>query len=289
MKNLLQSIFLKQSDYKLEFLPLQYLRLVMFELKHSIRLTSLILCLFICAVINAQVKKYSSANAHAHNDYEHPIPFYTAYKSGFGSIEADVFPLNGVLVVAHSKSDIKPERTLKALYLQPLLKELSADGLRRVALLVDIKEDYKTSLSLLVQELEPLREYLSANEKANRLTIRISGTRPPPEEYKNYPSFIFFDDDLKLGHIREQWNRVDLVSLPFYKISAWKGEDDISRKDKKAVRHIIDSVHSAGKPIRFWAAPDTERSWKLQMKLHADLIGTDKIDELANFLQKQKR
>jgi len=75
------------------------------------------------------------------------------------------------------------------------------------------------------------------------------------------------------------------VSLPFYKISTWKGEDEINRKDKKAVRQIIDSVHSANKPIRFWAAPDTEASWNLQMKLHVDLIGTDKIEELANVLR----
>ncbi len=75
------------------------------------------------------------------------------------------------------------------------------------------------------------------------------------------------------------------MSLPFNKISAWKGEDDINRKDKRQLRHTIDSVHSAGKPIRFWAAPDTKASWKLQMKLHADLIGTDKIEELANILR----
>jgi alkaline phosphatase len=80
-----------------------------------------------------------------------------------------------------------------------------------------------------------------------------------------------------------------LVSLPFIKFSQWKGEENINRRDKRTVRHTIDSVHSAGKPIRFWAAPDTELSWKLQMKLHADLIGTDKINELASFLQKKER
>jgi alkaline phosphatase len=193
-----------------------------------------------------------------------------------------------VLVVAHSKNDIKTDRTLKALYLEPLFKELTADKSRRVALLIDIKEDYKTALSLLVQELEPIRQHLSTSKKPNSATIRISGTRPPPLEYKNYPSFILFDDDLKMPHSQYEWNRVGLVSLPFIKITNWKGEGDISRKDKKAVRHIIDSVHAAGKPIRFWAAPDTEASWRLQMKLHADLIGTDKIAELEAFLRRIK-
>jgi alkaline phosphatase len=193
-----------------------------------------------------------------------------------------------VLVVAHSKTDIQPQRTLKTLYLLPLLKELSINQSRRVKLLVDIKENYRVVLPLLIQELEPLKQYLSSGQTTNRLTILISGTRPPPAEYKNYPAFIFFDDDLKLRHSAEEWNRVGLVSLPLSKLSNWKGEGDISRKDKKAIRHTIDSVHSAGKPIRFWAAPDTQTSWKLQMKLHADLIGTDKIDDLNSFMKKLK-
>ena len=249
-----------------------------------------VLLIFVSVTLFAQHRKYTVANGHAHNDYEHPIPFHTAYNAGFGSIEADVFPVNGVLLVAHNKKDIQPQKTLTDLYLMPLLKALSLDTKRRLNLLVDIKEDYKLALPLLVQELETLKQYLSIPRQKMQLTIVISGTRPPPAEYKNYPSFIFFDDDLKLTHTPAEWERVALVSLPFNKISGWKGDDDIDRSDKKRLRHTIDSVHAAGKPIRFWAAPDTEASWKLQMKLHADLIGTDKIDELTGYLQgKSKR
>jgi alkaline phosphatase len=213
------------------------------------------------------------------------MPFYRAYNAGFGSIEADVFPVNGVLVVAHSKSEIKPEQTLRTMYLLPILKELTANESRNLSLLVDIKEDYKTVLPLLIKEIEGYEKYISTPNYTTRLTIIISGKRPPPNEYKNYPDFIFFDDDLKLKHTPDEWSRVGLVSLPFTKISEWKGENNINRKEKKQLRHTIDSVHSAGKPIRFWAAPDTEASWKLQMKMQADLIGTDKIEELANVLQ----
>ncbi len=67
----------------------------------------------------------------------------------------------------------------------------------------------------------------------------------------------------------------------------WNGKDSLGSKDEEAIHHIIDSVHTAGKPIRFWAAPDTEASWKWQMKLGADLIGTDKINELGNFLRRK--
>lgn len=74
--------------------------------------------------VTAQKKKYTVSNAHAHNDYVHPILFYTAYNAGFGSIEADIFPVTGILCVAHSKREIQLNHTLKNLYLDPLLNEL---------------------------------------------------------------------------------------------------------------------------------------------------------------------
>ncbi len=67
------------------------------------------------------------ADAHAHNDYMHPVPFYTAWDAGFGSIEADVFPVNGVLLVSHTKKAINRRRTLDSLYLKPSLKPASKE------------------------------------------------------------------------------------------------------------------------------------------------------------------
>ena len=129
---------------------------------NNIYIKKLLSCFFICVVFIstnafAQQKKYTVADAHAHNDYMHPVPFYTAWNAGFGSIEADVFPVNGVLLVSHNKQAIQAQRTLQSLYLNPLLKELKQNGKRKVNLLIDIKENYKTSLELLIKELEPLK------------------------------------------------------------------------------------------------------------------------------------
>ena len=236
--------------------------------------------------ISAQQKNYTASNAHAHNDYMHPVAFHTAFDAGFGSIEADVYPVNGILYVAHDKKNIQPERTLKSIYIEPLLHELAKDSLRQLKLLIDVKENYKESLQILLEEIEPLQKYLVAKEKINKpLIILISGTRPPPEEYKNYPGYVYFDDDLRLKHTSEEWERVGQVSLSFRRYSNWNGKDEMSNHDKNLLQNIIDSVHYSGKTIRFWEAPDNEKSWKLQMELGADLIGTDKIDELAGFLK----
>jgi alkaline phosphatase len=247
-----------------------------------------ICCVFSLTVISQQ-KIFISSNAHAHNDYLHPTPFYTAYNAGFGSIEVDIFPVNGILYVAHSESEIQPQRTLKNLYLDPLLNELTANNSRRIKLLVDIKENYELSLDLLLRETESLKRYLSTPGESKLITILISGKRPAPAEYKNYPDYIFFDDDLKFSHNVSEWERVGQVSLSFAKLSAWKGNNSIEPEDEKLLKHIIDSVHLAGKTIRFWAAPDNKASWILQMKLGVDLIGTDKIDKLANFLRRRSR
>lgn len=245
----------------------------------------LVLLLFICNLTIAQPKKYSTANAHSHNDYLNTSPFYQAYKNSFASIESDVFPVNGKLVVAHSKKEINTTNTLKRLYLDPLMRELSSNPAHRIKLLVDIKENYKESLDLLLLELVPLKSYLSSADLIKPLTILITGTRPPPSEYKNYPSYILFDDDLKLSHKPEEWERVGQVSLAFTRFSAWKGEGKPDKQDIKKLKHTVVSVHQAGKTIRFWAAPDNTVSWRLQKKLGVDLIGTDKIDELGRFLR----
>jgi alkaline phosphatase len=241
-----------------------------------------------CAVNCTTAKRYSSANAHSHNDYLNSKPFINAYNEGFGSIEADIFPVNGVLLVAHNKRDIQTQNTLKALYLEPLLNGLKTDSKRKLNLLIDVKEKYDEALTLLQKELQPLMEYLSTPSKTRNITVSISGERPTPAEYNKYPDYIFFDDDLKLKHSPEQWKRVSLVSLQFDKITDWKGIGPIPQNDYNRLKQIIDSVHTAGKPIRFWAAPDTDEAWKQQMKLHVDLVGTDKINELGSYLRKRQ-
>jgi len=59
-------------------------------------------------------------NAHAHNDYEHARPLLDALDRGFCSVEADVWLVDGQLLVAHDRGKAKPGRTLQALYLDPL-------------------------------------------------------------------------------------------------------------------------------------------------------------------------
>src|SRR5215218_4478026 len=86
------------------------------------------------------------AQAHAHNDYEHERPLFDALSHGFTSVEADIYLVDGALLVAHDPEDVQPGRTLESLYLQPLARLVRANhgtvyrGSRQpLQLLVDIK------------------------------------------------------------------------------------------------------------------------------------------------------
>jgi len=52
---------------------------------------------------------------HSHNDYAQKRPFWGAYEAGADSIEADVFLVDGELLVAHSRKGLKKENTLRRL------------------------------------------------------------------------------------------------------------------------------------------------------------------------------
>jgi alkaline phosphatase len=233
-------------------------------------------------------KDYTPADAHSHNDYKNSIPFYRAYDAGFGSIEADVFAVNGHLMVAHDEKDITPKRSLKILYLDPLMEKFKHDTTRKLRLLIEVKKDYTITLPLVLEELKPFSKYLDYSGHAGRLSIVMTGAVPPGQVMLNYPSWLTFDVDHVGGFSSQQLTKIGLVSVPFSRYSKWDGSRDISRPDVSRLTSIIDSAHAAGKKIRFWDTPDNPACWKELIGLHADVIGTDKIHELASFLYKKE-
>ncbi|MES2064674.1 MAG: hypothetical protein V4456_22340 [Bacteroidota bacterium] len=229
-------------------------------------------------------KKYTASNIHSHNDYSRPEAFYHAFNAGAGAIEADVYLRNGTLVVAHDTDAAKQLLTLDKMYLQPILKEFKTRA-RPLNLVIDLKGAYAPILAELLEELKPLKHLLHSGNSNNPLNIIITGNRPPPAEYSKYPPYITFDDDLQLSHTPGQWKRVAQVSLNFENYSKWRGLGTLPPVDEKVLKSIINAVHASGKKIRFWAAPDNKAGWQKLMELNADILSTDKIDELKEALK----
>lgn len=238
----------------------------------------------------AQQRPYSVANAHAHNDYDHPLPFYTAYNAGFGSIEADVILYYGRLFVTHDTAGIKPQRTLQSLYLEPLQKAVQkakgyayADSTKNLLLLIDLKTPAGPTLDALLQALQPYKTLTGCRG----LKLVITGNRPAVSTLTSYPPYLYFDGDISKTYTSEALDKVVLFSEDFRAYTKWKGEGRLPDSARVKLETVIMKAHGLNKPIRFWAAPDTPNTWGQLINLNADYINTDKISGLAKFLKKQ--
>ena len=252
------------------------------------------LLLFLGSLVSLKAQ-YTTLNAHSHNDYEQKSPFFTAYNAHFGSIEADIWAVNGVLYVAHDSADIKPSRTLESLYLQPIVKLFRQNGGKAwknhastFQLLIDLKTGTEPTLSLLVKLLGKYPDVFGLNANKIGVPVVITGNRPNPSDFEQYPLNISFDGHLDLRYDNSQLKRVALFSEDLEVFTLWKGKTSIPQKEEKRLTQIIDSVHGLNKKIRFWDAPDTPDSWKTLMNLKVDYLNTDHIQQLETYLQTHK-
>ena len=246
------------------------------------------LLLLLSTVVVGQPVSYSTANAHSHNDYEQRVPLTTAYNEMFGSIEADIFWVNGELLVAHKQEEQVTHRTLEDLYLKPMQTYVEknkgyiyADTSRRLQFMIDLKTNGDTTLGTLV---ELLKKYPALTNCAT-LKIAISGNRPEVNTWPAYPSFIWFDGELQKEYSTNALTRIVMLSGEFKKYTTWRGKGELSAAQRDTLQQVISWAHTLGKPVRFWGAPDTKNTWQQLMGLKVDYINTDKIKALSGFIR----
>ena len=247
----------------------------------------LLVACFPIYTITAQPLLYTTANAHSHNDYEQPRPFTQAYDEQFGSIEADIFLVNRKLLVGHNPRDLTPARTLEQLYLLPLKAMVEknhgypyADKTRRLQLLIDVKSDSVKTLDALVTLL---KHYHSIRTN-HFIKIVVTGNRPGPEHYRDYPAFIWFDGRLNQQYTSSALARIALLSDNLNNYIKWKGEAPMDIEEHNKILSLVKKSHELKKPVRFWAIPDNRVGWREMEKLQVDYLNTDHIENLADFL-----
>ncbi|MCS3530771.1 alkaline phosphatase [Chryseobacterium sp. JUb7] len=230
---------------------------------------------------------YSVNNAHSHNDYAQKIPFWEAYYANFGSIEADVFLVKGKLWVAHSEKELSSDRTLESLYLDHISKQIKLnkgniypDVHNKLQLLIDVKQDYKTTLKALISTLKKYPE-ITGN---SGVKIVITGGRPQPGEFKNYPEYLYFDGDLDKNYTQEELKRIGMFSADLPDLIQWNGKGIPRDEETAKVKNAVEKAHALQKPIRFYGAPDFTNAWVNLMDLGVDYINTDHIPDLKKFM-----
>ena len=217
---------------------------------------------------------------HSHNDYVRTAPFWEAYSQHCGSIEADVFWHEGQLLVGHNVEDLTPDRSFEAMYVQPIVQVVRANGGKawpdsdaRLILMVELKSETEPELSEVIDLLGRYPDVFCGEA----VQLVITGNKPAPESFASYPHWVFFDGDIRADYTPEQLARVGMVSNSFRMFARkWNGKGRMVDAELEAVSAAIEKVHGWGKPIRFWEAPEGTTAYFTFWKMGVDIINTDK-------------
>lgn len=234
--------------------------------------------------------------AHAHNDYLHKRPLLDALDHGFCSIEADVFLVDGELLVAHTKYELEKDRTLRNLYLDPLSERVKRNGGRvyrngpAITLLVDFKNDGIATYAVLDELLGQYPDVFSVVKEGERtekaVNVVISGNRPFDTIASDDERYARLDGRLVDLGGEKSLDLMPMVSESWSSQFQWRGEGQMTVDEKEKLASIVKRVHAEGRVLRFWAIPDNPTSWNVMRQAGVDLINTDDLKGLSDFLRK---
>ncbi len=234
-------------------------------------------------------------NAHSHNDYHQPRPLHAALERGFCSVEADIYLLDGQLLVGHEPAELRTENTLERLYLIPLQERVRAHGGRvypggpLFTLLIDIKSDGPATYAALRGLLEKYREMIAAYDERGELPgavqVVVSGNCPRPVIAADPLRLARIDGRLTDLNSGESAQRMPLISDRWTAHFQWRGEGEFSKEEQDKLLSIVRQAHAAGRRVRFWATPEEPRLWHALQAAGVDHINTDRLDQLSDHLR----
>jgi hypothetical protein len=250
---------------------------------------------------NANAQSLPLTNGFAHNDYWHKRPLFDALENGFTYIEADVYEREGRLIVAHLFPALNYSRTLESLYLKPLLNYVHKNNDRiypgyhhPVTLMIDIKSDgertYAVLKPLLQKYSEILSSYSNGKVRFGLVTIVLSGNKPESMIRSEQNRLAFIDQDLRLVNrdTLSNTNIYTMASCKYSKLLNWRGIGVLPDIEKQRLCAFIKIAHQFGRKVRLWASPEDTKVWQTLLECGVDLINTDKLEELKDFLTNTK-
>jgi hypothetical protein len=234
------------------------------------------------------------AGGHAHNDYRHSRPLLDALDHGFCSVEADIFLVDGALLVGHDLDETQAQRTLQRLYLDPLRDRVKQNGGRVYAggpdftLLIDIKSAGEATYRVLHQVLAGYAEMLTTvrgdQVAPGAVTVIVSGNRAASVIARDSPRFVGIDG--RLGDLDSNLpaHLMPLISDHWGTHFRWDGEGPMPAAQRERLHSVVQQAHQAGRRVRFWATPEKPAMWRELYDAGVDLINTDQLLQLREFL-----
>jgi len=249
---------------------------------------------------NAPTTAAPLARTHAHNDYEHARPLFDALDHGFTSVEADVWLVNGQLLVAHDLADVRPGRTLDSLYLNPLEQRMREqhgtiypDWKGKFQLLIDVKSaagpTYAAVHEALQQHRTLMTTYKDGDVKQGAVDAVISGNRDLPAMKAQKTRYAGYDGRLTDLGSGLPASLMPLVSDNWTNNFTWQGVGPMPTAERDKLHAVVRQAHAHGYRVRFWATPDAatparEAVWRELLAADVDMINTDDLPGLQAFL-----
>ncbi len=238
--------------------------------------------------------------AHSHNDYWRQRPLLDALECGFCSVEADIFLQEGKLLVGHDLKELRPDRTLQSLYLDPL-RERAKRFRGRIYpdapffyLLIDIKSEAEPTYEHLRKVLGSYDDLFTRYEgehKVERAVLAIlSGNRPPLNRLASERvRFTCYDGRLSdLGKSLPP-RLMPLVSDNWMLHFRWQGRGTMPDEEQEKLKRLVQQTHSQGYKLRFWATADIPPMWERLWDAEVDLINTDLPYQLRDFMHSKMK
>jgi hypothetical protein len=236
--------------------------------------------------------------AHSHNDYAHRRPLFDALDRGFCSVEADVFLVDGKLLVGHTRQELRADRTLESLYLDPLRERIKQNGGRvypsvpTTTLLIDLKTAAEPTYTVLRQVLVKYGDLFTSVED-NKVTARavtaiVSGNKPRAQLAAELPRYAMLDGDLSDLDSSAPSALMPWISASWKGSFAWRGQGSLPADEQTRLREIVSKAHKADRKVRFWGAPDKPIVWRELCAAGVDLLSVDDLDAAQKFLLQEK-
>ncbi|MCX7925194.1 MAG: phosphatidylinositol-specific phospholipase C/glycerophosphodiester phosphodiesterase family protein [Fimbriimonadales bacterium] len=233
--------------------------------------------------------------AHSHNDYWRKRPLQDALECGFCSVEADIFLVDGQLLVGHDPHELRPDRTLESLYLAPLRARAKQHRGKiypdapHFYLLIDVKSDAQSTYAALhkvLAQYDDLFTRFEGERKVERAVQAVlSGNRVSLEQLqRERVRFVGYDG--RLGDLSGNAppTLMPWVSDNWVRLFRWNGRGAFPEEEQARLRQLAQQAHAKSYKLRFWATADLPAVWEVLWDAGIDLIGTDAPFELRDFM-----
>jgi hypothetical protein len=257
-----------------------------------------VILLLFCRIFPAGAEVEPLPNAHAHNDYEHRRPLLDALENGFCGVEADIYLVNGKLLVAHDLKNVSREKTLQRLYLEPLKERVRKNGeavYRQgpdFMLLIDIKSEAEGTYTVLREVLAEYRQMLTRFQpnriERKAVTVILSGNRPTAMVTAESERFVAIDGRLADLGLNKPTALFPLISDNWKIHFSWDGNGPVPEAEREKLKGIVERAHQEKRVVRFWGTPDTPVFWRELRGAKVDWLNVDDLSGLRTFLQSGK-